>query len=301
MRPQVAFNVGRVVGFGVLGAVLGAIGSAVTLPTRMMAVLVLAVAVVMSLLGIRLTGVSPRMAAWSPQLPSGLSHRLGMTSDGATGGEPYSDGRAALAGAATFFLPCGLTQAVQLYALSSGSPQSAGLIMAVFAVGTTPGLLALGAVPEVASEGRQVGVLRVVGVVVLAFAVLNATSGMRLLGVSGGTSSPVVAQQVSDNVTLADGVQTVRMTQARAGYTPADTHVYAGIPIRWMIDATDRWDCSAFLRVPDLDVSVNLTEGENTVDLPALAPGVLPFTCVMGMYSGNLIAIDAPTPADGTF
>ena len=77
--------------------------------------------------------------------------------------------------------------------------------------------------------------------------------------------------------------------------------MYAGIPIRWMIDATDRWDCSAFLRVPDLDVSVNLTEGENTVDLPALAPGVLPFTCVMGMYSGNLIAIDAPTPADGTF
>ena len=208
--------------------------------------------------------------------------------------------RAALAGAGTFFLPCGLTQAVQLYALASGSPQTAGLIMAVFAVGTTPGLLALGAIPEVASQDRQVGVLRVVGVVVLAFALLNATSGLRLLGVTGGTSAPVVAQQVSDNVTLADGVQTVRMTQARAGYTPADTHVYAGIPIRWMVDATDRWDCSAFLRVPDLDVSVNLAEGMNTVDLPALAPGVLPFTCVMGMYSGNLIAIDAPNPANST-
>lgn len=294
MRPQVAFNVGRIVGFGMLGAALGSLGSAVGLPTRLMGALALAVAVVMFLLGVRLTRISPRMAAWSPRLPAGLAGLLGID---AAAGRPYSDARTALVGAATFFLPCGFTQAVQVYALSTGSPASAGLIMATFAVGTTPGLLAVASVPEIATGKARGTVLQVVGVVVLAFALLNVTSGLRLLGVTGATATAATARQVSDNVTVAGGVQTVHLTQTRDGYTPADTVVHAGMPITWSIEATSKWDCSAFLRVPDLGVSVDLQDGLNTVTLPALPPGVVPFTCVMGMYTGNLIAIE--TPAQG--
>ena len=66
--------------------------------------------------------------------------RLGVDGAAITG---YSDPRAAVLGVATFFLPCGFTQAVQVYALSTGSPLTAGAIMAVFAIGTAPGLLAL--------------------------------------------------------------------------------------------------------------------------------------------------------------
>ena len=89
----------------------------------------------MFLLGVRLTGISPRVAAWSPRLPAGL--RAGSAS------RPrrmpaYSHARTALVGAATFFLPCGFTQAVQVYALSTASPLAAGAIMATFALGTTP-------------------------------------------------------------------------------------------------------------------------------------------------------------------
>ena len=293
MRPPIAFNVGRIIGFGVLGAVLGALGSSLSLPTRLMAVLVLGVAVVMLLLGIRLTGISPRMGAWSPRLPGGLSRLLGI--DSATDAS-YSHTRTALIGAATFFLPCGFTQAVQIYALSTASPVTAGLIMATFAVGTTPGLLALASVPEIATGEWQAAVLRVVGVFVLAFAVLNVSAGMNLLGLA--RSAPAtVSQNASANVTVTGGVQTVHMTQTPRGYQPADTVIYAGIPTTWVIDGTSPYDCSAFIRMPELDVSVNLTKGENTVDLPALDPGVVPFTCVMGMYSGNLIVVDKPAPA----
>ena len=293
MRPQVAFNLGRILGFGVLGAVLGALGSTMSLPTRIMAVLVLGVAVVMFLLGIRLTGISPRMAAWSPKLPGGLSRLLGI--DSATTAS-YSHVRTALIGSATFFLPCGFTQAVQIYALSTASPLTAGLIMATFAVGTTPGLLALASVPEVATGARQATVLRVVGVVVLAFALLNLSAGVTLLGFNGSAAARP-SQSASANVTIANGTQIVRMTQTPRGYLPADTVMYAGIPTRWVIDSTSPFDCSAFIRMPALDVSINLVKGVNTIDLPALDAGVVPFTCVMGMYSGNLFVVDKPAPA----
>ena len=290
MRPQVAFNAGRVVGFALLGSLLGALGSTMSLPTRVTGVLVLAVAAVMFLLGIRLTGVSPRVAAWSPRLPAGLSRALGLETAAEAG---YSHWRTALVGALTFFLPCGFTQAVQVYALSTASPLAAGAIMATFALGTTPGLLALASVPEVTTGRRQVTVLRVVGVMVLAFALLNVSSGLNLLGLSGGSAAGG-ARTASANVTVAGGVQTVRMTQTTDGYVPADTVLYAGLPTRWVIEGTSRFNCSAALRVPDLGVKVDLVEGVNTVQLPSLDAGTVHFTCVMGMYSGNLVVVDPP-------
>lgn len=291
VRPQLAFNAGRVAGFAVLGALLGALGSTMSLPTRVTAVLVLAVAAVMFLLGVRLTGLSPRVAAWSPRLPAGLSRVLGIDTATEAG---YSHWRTALVGAATFFLPCGFTQAVQVYALSTASPLAAGAIMATFALGTTPGLLALGSVPEATTGPRQTTVLRVVGVLVLAFALLNVSGAVNLLGLSGGASAASGASTASANVTVSGGTQTVRMTQTPAGYEPADTVLYAGMPTTWVIEGTSPFDCSAFLRVPDLGLQVDLEQGPNTVELPALDVGTVPFTCVMGMYSGNLVVIAPP-------
>ena len=132
MRPHLVFNAGRITGFVLLGALLGTIGGAFSVPTRLMGVVILAVAAVMAILGIRLTEVSPRVAAWAPHLPTRLAT---LVSRGARDTQ-YTDLRAAALGAATFLLPCGFTQAVQLYALTTGSAVSAGLIMGVFALGT---------------------------------------------------------------------------------------------------------------------------------------------------------------------
>jgi sulfite exporter TauE/SafE len=294
MRPHLVFNAGRITGFVVLGALLGAVGGAFSAPARLLGVVILAVAAVMAILGIRLTEVSPRLAAWAPHLPTRMADVVSRGSQA----ERYSDVRAAGLGAATFLLPCGFTQAVQLYALTTGSALSAGLIMGVFALGTTPGLLGLAAVPEVATASpRRDTALRVIGVVVLAFALVNVSAGLRLLGWTPTTDAPV-ASTVSSNVTLTGGVQTVTMTQTPRGYTPADTVVYAGIPISWIVESTSRWDCSAFLRVPSTGTSVDLQEGRNAIDLPPLPEGATPFTCVMGMYSGTFRAIPLPAPPE---
>lgn len=301
MRPHLAFQVGRIVGFGLLGAALGWIGSALVMPPVLQGVLMLVVAAVMALLGLRLTGVSPRLAAWSPSLPASWgtrADRMAREAD-APAAAAYSDVRAALAGAATFFLPCGFTQAVQLYALSTGSPVSAGLTMAVFAVGTSPGLLALASLPNLARGGggtRASTLMAVVGVVLIGFAAINAYGGLNVLGLGagarGGPQTSTSSHPLSDNVQLGEGVQTVTMVAGGDGYSPATTYVAAGVPIRWQITSTAPMYCTAFLRAPDLGVSVQLKAGSNTVDVPALALGTWPFTCVMGMYNGTLVAVN---------
>ncbi len=293
MRPHVAFQVGRIGGFLVLGAALGWLGSALVLPPIAQGLLMLAVAVVMALLGLRLTGVSPRLAAWSPTLPSSWGRQFGSGPQGGT----YSDTRAALAGASTFFLPCGFTQAVQLYALSTGSPLTAGLTMAVFALGTSPGLLALASVPNLARGTRASAVMALVGVLLIGFAAVNVYGAVNVLGVSAGaTSAATSTHELSSNVRLQDGVQVVSMVADGEGYSPATTYVAAGVPIRWEITSNAPLYCTAFLRAPDMGVRVQLLGGSNTVSVRPLELGTWPFTCVMGMYNGTLVAVNPPPP-----
>jgi sulfite exporter TauE/SafE/copper chaperone CopZ len=293
MRPALVFMAGRVVSYGVLGALLGAIGASVTMPPQLTAVLMITVAVVMIILGTRLTGLSPRIAAWSPTLPSGISKSLGLHRD-ATGG--YSDKRAAGLGAASFFLPCGFTQAVQIYALSTGSPLFAGALMATFAIGTAPGLLALAGLPVLVPNRMKPGLLRLVGVVVLGFALINGSAGLRLAGIqlSLPGAGPVAAAEPPSGAIGQDGDQILTTYQDGGGYSPGNVSIYAGTRTHWTVKSSTTGTCAASLVVPSLGLQVRLHIGDNTIELPAMASGTLDYSCAMGMYGGQISIVDRP-------
>ena len=297
LRPALVFMAGRIVGYGVLGALLGVVGASITLPPQATAALMIAVAVLMTILGTRLTGLSPRVATWSPTLPVGLGRRLGIA-EGAGG---YSDARAAALGAATFLMPCGFTQAVQVFALSTGSPAYAGAIMAVFAIGTAPGLLAIAGLPVVVPTTMRPTLLRLVGVVVLGFALVNASAGLRLMGVpvpSLGAQSVAAAAPAAGSTT-ADGTQALTTYQDADGYSPGNAIIYSGVATRWTIESRSSASCASSLVVPMLNISRRLHLGANTVDLPPLSAGTVYYSCSMGMFGGAITIVDRPVGATG--
>jgi uncharacterized protein len=293
LRPVAVFLAGRVVGYGLFGAVLGAVGATLAMPAQLTALLMAAVALLMTLLGVRLTGLSPRIAAWSPTLPLGLAGRLGLADDRSRG---YSDGRAALLGAATFLMPCGFTQAVAVFALSTGSPLYAGALLAVFALGTAPGLLALAGLPMVAPRSARPTLLRLAGVAVLAFALVNATAGLRLSGIAlpgsgGGSTASVVAPATGS------GRQQLTTYQHADGYAPATATIYAGEPTTWTIESNSTSSCASSIVVPLLNISKRLHLGDNKIELPALASGTVYYSCSMGMFGGSISVVDRPAGA----
>ena len=291
---NLAFQAGRIGGFGLLGVALGALGGKAAMPQPVVVTLMGAVAVVMLLVGVRLTELSPRLAGWSPTIPAAVGDRLGLTVDvpsrRTTG--------AVVAGAATFFLPCGFTQAVQLYAFSTGSPSAAGAILAIFAIGTAPALLALAGAPTLFKGGQKVAMLRALGVVVIGFALINATSALRLAGVDVSLAFPTRGSApvtVSENVTLTASDQTISTEQAGDGYYPGETVIYAGRPTHWVMTSTAPFSCAASLDSQDLGIQGVLAEGRNVIELPQLAAGTYQYSCSMGMYSGSIVVIQPPT------
>jgi sulfite exporter TauE/SafE len=88
-----------------------------------------------------------------------------------------------LLGFATFFLPCGFTQAMQLQALTAGGYLQGGLLMLAFALGTLPvlALLSFG-FAKMSNPATSSIFYKAAGFVVLFFAFLNIYLSLTALG-----------------------------------------------------------------------------------------------------------------------
>lgn len=302
VATQTAFNVGRILGFGVLGAAAGAIGQSFALRGLPLAIAMVVVALATAVLGIRLTEISPRLAAWQVTLPSSWSRWARHTSADTDSLNPRPQAtarpylRAAGLGAATFFLPCGFTQVVQLLALSSGSPTTGGTLMALFALGTTPGLFTVGMAASSARRSASRRPLRIIGVIVIAFAVVTGAGGLTGTGLLAPDSS-VTATERTSNVVDVGGRQVVKTDIGPKGYFPADAVVYVNEPVTWVLNSVGV-GCASLVEADELGLGeLNAIFDEVSSEFTPTKTGVYRFHCAMGMYSGSFTVIDRPASA----
>lgn len=279
IRPHLLFNGGRLAGFAALGALTGLVGSAFSLSTTANGVLVVAVALLMIGIGVNLLDVLP--AGFAVRPPKFLSRRVAALADSKNPLVP------AVLGAGTYFLPCGFTQSMQLLALSTGSPSKAALIMFVFALGTLPALLGIGAVTSVAKGNALRRLSRAAGAAVVVIGLSNVQNGATLLGlVSDGPRSV----PVPSDVFVENGTQVLQMEiTSRATYEPDTLSIAAGVPTRWEIEGAEHMGCATTLVIPKLGTSFAMSPGYNEIALAPLPAGTYPFTCSMGMSQGTLI------------
>ncbi len=177
VKPQLLFHGGRIVSFFILGGVIGAIGSAFTLSSNATFILGLLIAIVMFILGINLLDVFPWAKRLQPSMPKFLSrHALGVSKLNHTF-TPL------LVGIATFFLPCGFTQSMQLYTLTTGSFLKGGLTMLFFALGTLPVLALISFSSFSIQNSSKAGIFfKTAGLIVIMFALFNLINSLVVIG-----------------------------------------------------------------------------------------------------------------------
>ena len=177
VRPQILFHAGRIVSFFILGGVIGALGSAFTLGPTGTFVLGLLVGIVMLILGINLLDVFPSLKRFQPAMPKFFGkHALGIS-------ELNHWLTPLLVGIATFFLPCGFTQAMQLYSLTTGSFLASAFTMLSFALGTLPVLALIGFSSFSITNSAKAGIFfKSAGLIVIVFALFNITNSLAVIG-----------------------------------------------------------------------------------------------------------------------
>ncbi len=172
-KTFILFHSGRLVSFAVLGGALGAVGSAIGINFTFTAILGLLASLVMLLLGLNLMGV---FAKNKVALPSGVFNFFRKIE--------HRSLTPLILGFATFFLPCGFTQSMQVSALGSGSFMSGLLIMLAFALGTLPMLVLLSFGSASFAHGKHAPLFfKSAGVVVVGLGIFALLAGLAGLGI----------------------------------------------------------------------------------------------------------------------
>ncbi|MDP3962563.1 MAG: sulfite exporter TauE/SafE family protein [bacterium] len=177
VKPQLMFHIGRLLSFFLLGGVIGAIGAAFTLNTSATFILGLIIAIVMLVLGVNLLDVFHWTKKLQPAMPKFIAkHAQGVSKLNHTL-------TPVLVGIATFFLPCGFTQSMQLYTLTTGSFMSGGLTMFAFALGTLPVLVLISFSSFSIHNSSKAGIFfKTAGLIVIMFALFNLINSLAVIG-----------------------------------------------------------------------------------------------------------------------
>ncbi|MEI6288645.1 MAG: sulfite exporter TauE/SafE family protein [bacterium] len=283
-RPHIYFNLGRLLSYFILGGAIGLAGSALSISVSFWAFLTLLVGLVMLTLGIQLTNVFPRLNSIS--LPSGLAKFLKIKNKS---DKEYNNTNALIIGALTFFLPCGFTQAMQLYAMSTGNFFSGAMIMFVFALGTMVGLLSIGIFTSIIKGKVARLFFKFIGLLVILLAIINIINGWNLLGLQGRLN-------FSANNTVQDPNQPVQIIKAdftlNGDISPTTFTVKAGAPVRFEVNPLENGSgCMSTIMIPGLySKPIYLKKGQLIImEFTPKSPGTYPITCAMGVKRGELI------------
>lgn len=286
LKPHLLFNLGRLVSYFVLGGVIGVIGQAITPSARFTGLLTIVISVVMILLGIDILKLF-QGNRFIPKMPKWFSQKLYTLAESDKPWVPF------VTGGLTFFLPCGFTQSMQLYALTTGSFWQGGITMFVFALGTMPALLGIGMMASLAKGKFARYFLKFSGAMVLVLGIYNFNNGLALADIQPGNwfSSGSTANSAA-SAEVIDGQQVINMAVNGIRYSPAAFTLKQGVPVEWHIDGTNAQGCAQILTIPDLNITKQLsTITDNVITFTPTKTGQLNFSCPMGMARGSFTVV----------
>ena len=285
--PNLKFHIGRILTFFVLGGLLGLIGGKINLSGNFVSVYTILIAIVMGWLGLSILGLAPSISSFGIKTPKFMLRFWGRLEDLEHQTVPY------FLGGLTFFLPCGFTQSMQIFALASGSFWSGASILSVFALGTMPVLFALGATASWARFEKMTFVNKAAGIIVILFAVYTLNSGFAIkkLANTERIKANVGANVVENNSQSAPGevFQKVEMKITNRGFEPNVLKVKNNIPVKFSIDGDGATGCTNKIVIPDLGVAKDIKKGENMIEFTPAKVGPITFSCWMGMVRGKFI------------
>ncbi|RJO59812.1 hypothetical protein C4546_00025 [Candidatus Parcubacteria bacterium] len=295
MLPVSLFVSGRIVGYAVFGGLVAGLGKALSPSPLVTGLITMAAAVFMLIMGLDMLHIAPRwLKALMPRTPKFLGRKVLADQKHNHYFSPL------IFGALTFFLPCGFTQALQIYVLGTGNVLTGALIMFAFALGTAPALLALGWASN-ALKGKAGQVFfRFAGAAVIVLGLYNFNNALAITGhpitwPSFSKNSATQSSAGADTNVVFDGqTQVVKTKFTPSGYSPETFTVKAGIPVRWEIDGAGYGGgCRSYFQVPKYKVGTYIKEGVNVVEFTPTEAGRVSFSCGMGMYQGNFNVINS--------
>lgn len=283
-----AFLIARLVAYTFLGLLLGTLGTVVTLSLSFRVFIQILVSVFMLGTALNLLQIHPIFRYFVISPPKFLARLVRAESRLHTFFSPV------ILGILTVLLPCGATQAMMAYAISTGSSSLGAATMFTFILGTTPLFLLLGFI----TKNLTSGLFTKFSAALLIFLAVYSLDGA--IALSG---KPYTLANIAKNITCqisfcqnssTDPVTSAEIIFTNSGYktNPSNLVIKAGSQVKLKLINNNAGGCIQAFTIPSLNFQKIVSPGQ-TAEYTFMAPepGNLPFMCGMGMYRGEIKVI----------
>ncbi|AVQ95671.1 sulfite exporter TauE/SafE family protein [Ethanoligenens harbinense] len=203
IAPPLFYNVGRIISYTAIGAAVGGIGQALSLSGFLKGLIPIVGGVFMILLALNTLGIFPVLRHIHFGLPNRAVKKL--VGNNAQNGEHVRTRGPLVLGLLTGLMPCMPLQMAQAFALSTRSAGMGALVMLVFAVGTVPGLFALGSLSSFANRRFRAVMVKLSAVVIVFLGVFMVGRGLSLNGITNPFGTSMSSKSMS-NVSSMSGM-----------------------------------------------------------------------------------------------
>lgn len=281
LRPNALYNLGRLISYTAIGGLLGLLGSAFALSAQARAVIGVAAGAFMVAMGLTLMGIL-RPGVLSKLLPKKAVRKVASATATLRQRGPF------LLGLVNGLMPCGPLQAMQVYAVATGSAAVGALSLFAFCLGTVPLMFVAGSVITALKARWRRGLMRIGGAMLVVFGLVAAGNGATLLGIN--VSLPV--QHGSDEVVAATGADGIQRATVEVDYGAyQDVRLKAGVPaeLTFHVPEGKLIGCNSSLAIPAFGIQADLATGDTVVSFTPDQAGAYPYTCWMGMIKATIM------------
>ncbi|OGM25092.1 hypothetical protein A3D01_03500 [Candidatus Woesebacteria bacterium RIFCSPHIGHO2_02_FULL_39_13] len=283
----IVFLSSKLVAYSILGIILGALGSTLVISPKIQGLMQIFAGLFMLATVGKLLNIHPLFRYFTLTPPKAIFRIVRSKS--------LDSGlfSSSTLGFLTVLIPCGVTQAMILLSVASGSALYGGLILAAFVIGTSPVFFALGIASGEILKRNSLKYLAALAIFILG--VISINTGQILRGSVHTLQNYYAAATgnlYSKNSKLVAGVsasgkQEVEIKVTSGGYQSNIQTLKAGVPVSLTLVSQNVSSCARSFTIPEYNISKVLPQtGVSTVEFTPTKRGRLTYTCSMGMYTG---------------
>ncbi|MFA6410954.1 MAG: sulfite exporter TauE/SafE family protein [Candidatus Buchananbacteria bacterium] len=280
------YNLGRLISYTLVGAILGGLGSFFAINQTVSGILMLVVGSFMILMAVSLFTNYKWLEKVSLKTPQFIAKFIFKQSKSNNPKTPL------VIGLLTGLMPCGPLQAMQLYALGTGDWRRGALSLAFFALGTTPLMFGFGTFISYLSKNYMKKVMKISAIIVGLLALIMIGRGLANFGFNFSLPTVLESGNLKNEKNPSvpsDSYQQVKMTVTYSGYQPNVLYIKKGIPVRWVINGSGISGCTNVIQIPEYGIRQTLFRGENIINFTPDHTGEIAFSCGMQMVWGKFI------------
>lgn len=271
LKRPLLYNLGRLISYTFIGGIVGLIGSVFQVNNTISGIIIIIASILMLLMALNMLGILK-------------FKRFNFFTYKTKSRNPF------IIGILNGLMPCGPLQAMQVYALTTGSFINGALVMFLFGLGTVPLMLFTGVILNMVKGKGKIIINKIASTLILLLSIVMLNRGLLSLNID--------VLKIFNNYdkftasTLKDGYQVVEFDLSYDDYE--DIILQKNIPVKMIINVDKKYltGCNNELIIEEFGIKQELKVGENIIEFTPTKEETITYTCWMNMIKNIIKVID---------